>query len=46
MQRQKQRREKPENESAGTETSKESTRGYQWEDDGYISSLQPGQVCL
>lgn len=23
-----------------------SVRGYQWEDDGYISSPQPGQVRL
>lgn len=39
--------EKQENESAWTEKKhSESTRGYQWEDDGYISSPQPGQVCL
>lgn len=39
--------EKQENESAWTEKKQsESTRGYQWEDDGYISSPQPGQVCL
>lgn len=39
----------PENESAWTERKKkqsESARGYQWEDDGYISSPQPGQVRL
>lgn len=39
-----------ENESAWTERKKkkqsERARGYQWEDDGYISSPQPGQVRL
>lgn len=40
--------ETQDNETAWKEKKKqnESARGCKWEDDGYISSQQPGQVCL